>query len=766
MIRRQQNSTINNAPRHGLLKRHAFLSITGVAFAALSVTALMAQPPFAMLSQKSWEQTLESISQLAPAQQIAELKEFRARFGCTAQEQQESAYILGRLLQANPQLIVPPSDNPKAGSIEALARFGEASQLTTLKERALQHGIDLATTISGEMAARTFLNHAIKTGVNPQQKAAAEFALAQSLLQAGELEEAIGHFKSIRTLAPDTQFAIASAFFLGDLGLRGSIPSMTPQECITLFRYYLKEVPDGRHALEIVSRLLSLANSSLPSGATTTNNDIPQPSVSAEYTPTTDDRLLFGQAYFEARQWRNALDQWKLADANLKVTQKAVCMANLGKKQESEDLLLKAISQQPSLHYAPCASLICNILTREEARQFWKRILAAGPKKADAALWNIGLRSEPPESLDCYRQLITAYPTSEFASEAAWWLFWEMAKRAPANPSVIANATVLGHEALSRYPETRQAPRFAFWLGKLYEAAKRPDKAIVDYKYAVLHYPSSYYGYRAQARLRALTTPKKHDQGWSTSSARHDVPVDWSWPAPQEIMSVPQMDKRCGKTFAELFKLHQLDECAELLPQTSEPELKAALLAALSQPLQAIASCSKDLPGSANHTTRWQLAYPLLYTKQVQEECHAKGVDPFLVHALIREESRYYHRALSRSHAIGLMQLLPGTAYGVAKRLGVPLHGTEDIYQPEINIKLGTDYLAYVLRRYNGGALFAVASYNGGPNAVQAWLRRHQAGSGGDFDYFVENIPIRETRDYVRKVFGSYWNYEGVYHAH
>ncbi len=106
------------------------------------------------------------------------------------------------------------------------------------------------------------------------------------------------------------------------------------------------------------------------------------------------------------------------------------------------------------------------------------------------------------------------------------------------------------------------------------------------------------------------------------------------------------------------------------------------------------------------------------------------------------------------------MQLLPGTAYGVAKRLGVAVGSQDDFFKPDINIKLGTDYLAYVLGRYNGSALFAVASYNGGPNAVKNWLRAHEETGTGDLDYFVENIPVRETRDYVAKssaLIGTTW---------
>ena len=147
------------------------------------------------------------------------------------------------------------------------------------------------------------------------------------------------------------------------------------------------------------------------------------------------------------------------------------------------------------------------------------------------------------------------------------------------------------------------------------------------------------------------------------------------------------------------------------------------------------------------------------------QEGQLRKVDPYLIHALIREESRYFPKALSRSQALGLMQLLPATAAGVGKRIGVPALNREDVFNPDNNIKLGTAYLEYTLKRFNGNAMLAVASYNGGPNAVKSWVDKFNvSGAGGkDWDYFVEEIPFKETRDYVRKVFGSYFVYETLY---
>ncbi|MBZ0186286.1 MAG: lytic transglycosylase domain-containing protein, partial [Candidatus Obscuribacterales bacterium] len=180
-------------------------------------------------------------------------------------------------------------------------------------------------------------------------------------------------------------------------------------------------------------------------------------------------------------------------------------------------------------------------------------------------------------------------------------------------------------------------------------------------------------------------------------------------------------------------------------------------------PMRALGTVSYKLTGYPAKDLRWQFAYPLAYAQEIGQEASKRGLDPLLVHGLIRQESRYDPQALSRSKAMGLMQLLVGTAYGTAKHNGIALANKEQIFQPATNIQLGCSYLAYVLKRNNLNAMLAVASYNGGPNAVKKWVARHRKEGFNDMDIYVENIPYKETRGYVRKVFANYWNYESLY---
>lgn len=358
--------------------------------------------------------------------------------------------------------------------------------------------------------------------------------------------------------------------------------------------------------------------------------------------------------------------------------------------------------------------------------------------------------------------------------------FWDLAKQSRTDPTKATAALAWAKEGLQKYPTSKAAARLGFWSGKLHEQLKHPEEAKAGYQFTAQHFPSYYYGHRAKARLKKLSSAlggtgaaknaapttvadPNTDPGWSTKPARVPPNLNWHWPTPQQIISFEHMSKKYGATITELVKLHQFDEATGLLPDNSGPEFKASLLARSKKPMQAINTANRELNGAPKLSQRWEMAYPLEYADLISSDAKNDGVDPLLVHALIREESRYNADALSRAKALGLMQLMPGTAYGVAKRLAVPLSGTSDILKPEINIKLGTNYLAYTLKRFDNNALLAVASYNGGPNAVQSWFQQHRLAGNADFDWFVENIPFRETRDYVRKVFGSYWTYEELY---
>jgi soluble lytic murein transglycosylase len=161
----------------------------------------------------------------------------------------------------------------------------------------------------------------------------------------------------------------------------------------------------------------------------------------------------------------------------------------------------------------------------------------------------------------------------------------------------------------------------------------------------------------------------------------------------------------------------------------------------------------------------WTLAYPRPYWKQVAVQADRFGLDPFLVLAVIREESRFNSRAVSRSGARGLMQIMPRTGRGIAQRLELEKYRTRKLFIPALNIEMGTYYLSNLVGDFDRNVYLALAGYNGGPNRIRKYVKSWYNGDLKlvDIDEFVESIPNRETRLYVQKVMGSYFEYKRLY---
>lgn len=151
----------------------------------------------------------------------------------------------------------------------------------------------------------------------------------------------------------------------------------------------------------------------------------------------------------------------------------------------------------------------------------------------------------------------------------------------------------------------------------------------------------------------------------------------------------------------------------------------------------------------------WKVAYPTGLLPIIKSQ-GVKGVDPYLVAAIIREESQYDWQAVSRVGAIGLMQVMPGTASIVAQRLGLPAVGRDDLFDQETNIQIGVHYVEQLLEQFSGNVVLTIASYNAGPLVVRNWVALHP---GRSQDEFIELIPYQETRQYVKRVLRSYREY-------
>jgi hypothetical protein len=311
--------------------------------------------------------------------------------------------------------------------------------------------------------------------------------------------------------------------------------------------------------------------------------------------------------------------------------------------------------------------------------------------------------------------------------------------------------------AAQRYSTARAAPRFLFWAGKLCERAGSSKQAESFYQRTHDLFPSDYYGFRSLGRIAAIhKTPTPY--GWGRLNFDPRL-ASWTWPEPKALGN--RLANVASDPFWELVRLGEYQESLDFVP-SQDAELKPWLYARMNQPRKTINEAANNLPaGGPTSDVIWQSAYPLLYAKEIQSICRdKKRVNAVLAHSFVREESYYNRFAVSSSKAIGLTQVMPGTAYGVAKRLHISVTNPDAFFDPALNLQLGIDYFSLCLSRFHDNPVLAVASYNGGAGAVKSWLNKQGA---DDLDAFVESIPFRETREYVRKVFRSYWTYYTIY---
>lgn len=150
-----------------------------------------------------------------------------------------------------------------------------------------------------------------------------------------------------------------------------------------------------------------------------------------------------------------------------------------------------------------------------------------------------------------------------------------------------------------------------------------------------------------------------------------------------------------------------------------------------------------------------ELLYPQVYRDTVLNASRKININPYLVFAVMREESRFDRFAQSPAGALGLMQLMPETAKREGKKIGIILKKDSEIFDPDKNILIGSFYLKNLIEEF-GNPVMAVAAYNAGEKAVQAWLKDN---SYKDIDEFMEDIPYAETKTYVQKVLTSYFEY-------
>ena len=151
--------------------------------------------------------------------------------------------------------------------------------------------------------------------------------------------------------------------------------------------------------------------------------------------------------------------------------------------------------------------------------------------------------------------------------------------------------------------------------------------------------------------------------------------------------------------------------------------------------------------------------YPLKYSEYVEKYAKEYNIDKYMVYAIIKAESNFDENAKSSSDAIGLMQIMETTAIETARKMDLEVT-EEDLFKPDLNINIGLKYFTYLLNQYNNNYPLAIIAYNAGIGNVDNWIKNGIIKEDGTD---IENVPFKETNNYVRKILRDYKIYKELY---
>jgi soluble lytic murein transglycosylase len=358
--------------------------------------------------------------------------------------------------------------------------------------------------------------------------------------------------------------------------------------------------------------------------------------------------------------------------------------------------------------------------------------------------------ARPAEAEKTYVKLAADYPDEEEGASALWRLGWIAWFRG--NP-VEATARWSRLQAVRSGQPLREAA--TYWVGRAWERRGDRDQAARQFAQLVKDSPRTYYGLLAAKRAPAVSV--------GGGAAPFAFPAD-----PREGL---QGDLRFDRAVAlrevglREFADEELDELTRR--SVGEPRRLYALSAAYvadERYHMALRILRRSFQGSARSAGPsprefWEMFYPLGWRDALTAAAGRASIDPFLVAAVVREESSFYPQARSRVGARGLMQLMPDTGRAVAQARQIPFPDAEVLDQPVTNLEIGTIFFGGLLREF-GDARLAAAAYNAGPTRVREWWANRKT---DDLEVWVEQIPYNETRAFVKRVMLSWQEYQRVY---
>ena len=597
--------------------------------------------------------------------------------------------------------------------------FGRVPAASSLKESALFRQARCATNLGKKELAVKKYAKIIHSGSKSSIVPISEYNMANLLLDLKD-KKARKHFRNIIKKHPTSDYAIASEYYLGlievdNLPENEKKKNKAKERALINFKTYIEKAPDGRFALNSVNEIHKL-------GCKLKNYD----------------NLLVAKVYYANGEYEKAkeyLNKTTLAESWADFAKNEYKLGNYDKAKYYTNYGLK--DHAMSVNQEDIYTIIDNYIAIFPTRKEGINSLLAGDYKLTGADYiaylncNELVPSQHKEA--CYRTLYEKYPNGQFSGDSLYNLFISKYLQ-----KKYYDAQRLGFLHLKKFPNVKSSPAVTYYMGRIANKLKHYDSSNNYYKQTITKYPDSYYAYRANYNLY------KNDGAMPFYNLSEKAVV---FPYKKSLENNLVVKLALLKDYDLVEELCKKDKFIQswIAYQKGNYTISAILAR----------NAMEELPVKpAFDDLRWRLVYPLHYYDKVDR--YKGNNNSVILQAIIKEESHFNPDAKSFVGASGLMQLMPVTYSEISKKYGI----SGDIYDADSNIKAGSAYYWSLKRALKDKDLYAVSAYNGGIGSVTSWFNKL---TYNDTDEFVEQIPYPETKNYVKKVYRSYWVYGNVY---
>jgi len=377
---------------------------------------------------------------------------------------------------------------------------------------------------------------------------------------------------------------------------------------------------------------------------------------------------------------------------------------------------------------------------------------------SEEGLNNLGtyyiLTNDDNLAADAFRELYEKFPNGPRAERAAWKYGWWKYKTGE-----YAETVRVFESAATTFARSDYRPSFLYWAARAHAKLGEGDQADARLRLVRTDYGNSYYGRLAGAQLsQQAGVPLEN----VVPAVQQSSPVDATRPPPptEKLIRVLLAAGLYDDALNELRYAQRAWGTSPPLDATiawvyhQKGELRRAISMMRRAYPQHLTANGQALPPEI-----LQVIFPLTYWDSIKRNAAARGLDPYVVAALIAQESTFDAKVRSNANAWGLMQIVPSTGRRLARTLGIRRFSTATLTDPEANIRMGTLYFSRLIEQF-GGTYYALASYNAGESRVVRWKSERP---GLDQDEFIDDIPFPETQNYVKRILGTAEDYRLLY---